>query len=75
MNGGRGVPAQRCGLVKSAFRPSDDASHLPFPIAANAYASVELARAVTPLNALQLPTLSARAQSLSKTLAQALRVI
>jgi meiotically up-regulated gene 157 (Mug157) protein len=37
---GRGQPARRCGLVKSHFRPSDDAAHLPFPIAANAMAVV-----------------------------------
>ncbi|TPX66493.1 hypothetical protein SpCBS45565_g04477 [Spizellomyces sp. 'palustris'] len=27
---GRGPPAKRCGLIKSPFRPSDDASTLPF---------------------------------------------
>jgi meiotically up-regulated gene 157 (Mug157) protein len=35
---GRGHPARRCGLVKSHFRPSDDAATMPFPIAANAMA-------------------------------------
>jgi meiotically up-regulated gene 157 (Mug157) protein len=46
--GGRGQPARRCGLVKSHFRPSDDAAHLPFPIAANAMAVVTL-RAIARL--------------------------
>jgi meiotically up-regulated gene 157 (Mug157) protein len=39
---GRGTPAQRCGLSKSPFRGSDDAVTLPFQVAANAMASVEL---------------------------------
>eukprot|EP01120_Amphizonella_sp_Union-15-10_P017022 TRINITY_DN9309_c0_g1_i1.p1 TRINITY_DN9309_c0_g1~~TRINITY_DN9309_c0_g1_i1.p1 ORF type:complete len:485 (-),score=72.55 TRINITY_DN9309_c0_g1_i1:34-1488(-) len=37
-----GVPGQQCGLSKSPFRPSDDAHRLPFPVAANAMASVSL---------------------------------
>lgn len=73
MNGGRGVPASRCGLVKSAFRPSDDSSHLPFPIAANAYASVELSKSVNVLNMLQLASLSGRAANLSKIISQAIQ--
>lgn len=28
--GGRGAPAERCGLSKSPFRPSDDATTFPF---------------------------------------------
>jgi uncharacterized protein len=35
-NGGRGDPTLRCGLVRSAFRPSDDQCKLPFLIPANA---------------------------------------
>ncbi|KXS13102.1 glycoside hydrolase family 125 protein [Gonapodya prolifera JEL478] len=49
MDGG-GWPAARCGLVKSAFRPSDDASLLPFPIPANAMLCVELRHLVELLN-------------------------
>jgi len=37
---GTGHPGARCGLSKSPFRPSDDGSMLPFPIAANAMAVV-----------------------------------
>jgi len=40
---GRGVPSKRCGLSKCYFRPSDDATTLPFLIPANAMAAVELA--------------------------------
>jgi len=39
---GVGAPAKRTGMCKSPFRPSDDASTLPFPIAANAMAKVSL---------------------------------
>ncbi|ORY90076.1 hypothetical protein BCR35DRAFT_287273 [Leucosporidium creatinivorum] len=38
--GGLGEPARRCGLIKSAFRPSDDATVLPFLIPSNAFLSV-----------------------------------
>eukprot|EP01103_Thecamoeba_quadrilineata_P007993 TRINITY_DN1779_c0_g1_i2.p1 TRINITY_DN1779_c0_g1~~TRINITY_DN1779_c0_g1_i2.p1 ORF type:complete len:443 (+),score=72.71 TRINITY_DN1779_c0_g1_i2:232-1560(+) len=37
-----GQPAAYCGLSRSPFRPSDDAQILPYPIAANAMASVSL---------------------------------
>jgi uncharacterized protein len=37
-----GPPAARCGLIKSAFRPSDDATRLPYLVPANAFAVVEL---------------------------------
>jgi hypothetical protein len=39
---GAGQPAHRCGLSKSPFRPSDDASSLPFLVPANAMAVVSL---------------------------------
>ena len=39
-SGGYGQPANRCGLSKSPFRPSDDAALLPFLIPANAMAVV-----------------------------------
>lgn len=35
--GGLGEPARRCGLIKSAFRPSDDATVLPFLVPSNAF--------------------------------------
>ena len=36
------APANRCGLSKCGFRPSDDNTHWPFLISANAMAAVEL---------------------------------
>lgn len=43
-NNGFGQPFANCGLIWSAFRPSDDACELPFNIAQNAYASAVLKR-------------------------------
>lgn len=39
---GRGQPVKHTGMVKSLFRPSDDASVFPFFIPGNAMLSVEL---------------------------------
>ena len=39
---GLGPPGGRCGLSRSPFRPSDDATLLPFLVPANAMAAVEL---------------------------------
>ncbi|OAD72321.1 glycoside hydrolase family 125 protein [Phycomyces blakesleeanus NRRL 1555(-)] len=39
---GRGGIARECGLVKSAFRPSDDATTFPYLIPANAQLAVQL---------------------------------
>ena len=39
---GRGNPSRFCGLVRSAYRPSDDACIFPFLIPSNAMAVVEL---------------------------------
>ncbi|RCH83940.1 hypothetical protein CU097_004053 [Rhizopus azygosporus] len=41
---GIGGIGKKCGLIKSAFRPSDDATTLPYLIPANAHISVELTR-------------------------------
>lgn len=49
MLGGHGPVAARCGLSKCAFRPSDDATTLPFLIPANAMAAVELRHAAAML--------------------------
>jgi uncharacterized protein len=39
---GTGNPVKPCGLIRSAFRPSDDSTNLPFLIPSNAFAVVEL---------------------------------
>jgi meiotically up-regulated gene 157 (Mug157) protein len=49
---GRGWPALRTGMVKSAFRGSDDATRLPFNVPENAFAVVALEELVALLDAL-----------------------
>lgn len=39
---GQPPPGRRVGLIRSHFRPSDDASRLPFPVAANVMLACEL---------------------------------
>jgi meiotically up-regulated gene 157 (Mug157) protein len=51
---GRTSPAKKCGLVKSSFRPSDDACLLPFNIPGNAMLSVVLNRTALMLNEVSL---------------------
>lgn len=51
---GRGSPSKKCGLVKSDFRPSDDACLLPFNIPGNAMLSVELDRTAMMLDELKI---------------------
>ncbi len=41
-DGGFGEPGRRTGMVKSAFRPSDDATLFPFLVPSNAYLAVAL---------------------------------
>lgn len=50
---GHGQPANRCGLSKSPFRPSDDAAQLPFLVPANAMATVMLRRIVPILQLIE----------------------
>jgi meiotically up-regulated gene 157 (Mug157) protein len=49
---GRGAPARRTGLVRSAFRPSDDATTFPFHVPDNAAAAASLRGAARMLRAL-----------------------
>ncbi|XRB15260.1 metal-independent alpha-mannosidase [Pseudoscourfieldia marina] len=44
---GETTPGTRTGLVRSHFRPSDDASTFPFPVAANIMTSCELSNVAT----------------------------
>ena len=63
---GRGFPAARTGLIKTSFRPSDDAHTLPFLIPANAFAVVVL-NATVPL--LQAKSMTVEAE-LARKLAE-----
>lgn len=56
------------GLVRSAFRPSDDATILGFFIPANAMMSAELKRAAAVLRAASRPEMATRLDKWSQTL-------
>lgn len=56
------------GLVRSAFRPSDDATILGFFIPANAMMSVELKRAAEMLKAAGKPSMAGRLEKWSETI-------
>jgi meiotically up-regulated gene 157 (Mug157) protein len=47
---GTGFPGARTGMIRSAFRPSDDATRMPFLVPANAMAVVELRAIARVLN-------------------------
>ena len=51
--GGYGNPTRRCGLIHSAFRPSDDACMYPYLVPANMFAVVAL-RALSEIAAAEL---------------------
>ncbi|MGI4790989.1 MAG: glycoside hydrolase family 125 protein [Janthinobacterium lividum] len=72
--GGYGQPANRCGLSKSPFRPSDDAAMLPFLIPANAMAVVSL-RQLGELwsGVLNMPDDAATATALADEIEQSIR--
>ncbi len=53
LQGSRGWPARRTGMIKSAFRGSDDATRLPFNIPENAFAVVALRELAALLEALE----------------------
>ncbi|NDD25855.1 MAG: glycoside hydrolase family 125 protein [Actinobacteria bacterium] len=67
-NNGLGAEYFPCGLIWSAFRPSDDACELPFHIPQNAYASASLKAIAKYLN----PELEIRAHQLSTEIAKAI---
>ncbi|KAJ2719230.1 hypothetical protein GGI07_005339 [Coemansia sp. Benny D115] len=50
--GGRGNPVRRTGMVRTLFRPSDDAATLPFFVPGNAMLAVELERLAQVLQSL-----------------------
>jgi meiotically up-regulated gene 157 (Mug157) protein len=62
---GLGWPAKRTGMVKSAFRASDDAQKFPFNIAENAFAVVVMRQLAPMLVTLGQSTLAAKASKLA----------
>jgi meiotically up-regulated gene 157 (Mug157) protein len=63
--GGRGGPSAECGLIRCAFRPSDDMVAFPFLVPANAMMAVALRDAVPLLDVLGCGDLSRQASRLS----------
>lgn len=62
---GRGAPAAYTGMIKTGFRPSDDAHVLPFNIPVNAFASVALRGVASVLTAVDEPVLANVATTLA----------
>ncbi|PNY81663.1 glycoside hydrolase family 125 protein [Deinococcus koreensis] len=62
--GGRGHPTAPCGLIWSAFRPSDDACELNYHVPGNMMAAVELAHAAELAGRLDDPELAAVCRAL-----------
>lgn len=71
-NFGRGDPARRCGLVRNAFRPSDDLCKLPFLVSSNAMAVVALLDVATLLDAIAPSSLAAEARALAAEISRGL---
>ena len=65
LENGRGNPAAYTGMIKTGFRPSDDAHILPFNVPVNAFASVALDGVAKILAAVDEPLMATRATSLS----------
>ena len=65
---GRGADFENCGLIWSAFRPSDDACELPFNIPQNAYAAAQLGRLARLAN----PELASRCKRLAESICAAI---
>jgi len=70
MLGGLAAPGKRNGMSKSPFRPSDDSCTLPFPIGANAMASIGLGRVSKLLGVLGQSQRAIRANTLANEIAQ-----
>eukprot|EP00927_Polykrikos_kofoidii_P054211 TRINITY_DN48666_c0_g1_i1.p1 TRINITY_DN48666_c0_g1~~TRINITY_DN48666_c0_g1_i1.p1 ORF type:complete len:514 (-),score=53.67 TRINITY_DN48666_c0_g1_i1:73-1551(-) len=69
---GNGWPAAYTGMVRTAFRPSDDAVTFPFNIPANAMIAVELNRTAALVSKLlDQPNLASQVTSLSGEIADA----
>lgn len=64
-NEGRGNPGRPCGLIRSAFRCSDDSTIFPYLIPSNLMAAAELGRVAELLGRLGQNELAARALAMS----------
>ena len=62
---GEGWPARPNGLIRSGFRPSDDACQFPYLIPSNHFAVVSLRQLGELASALGLPDLAAQARNLA----------
>lgn len=68
---GRGNPGRPCGLIRSAFRCSDDATVFPYLIPSNLMAAAELSRITPLLNRLRKNDLARRASLMSEEIKSA----
>ncbi|WP_295814020.1 glycoside hydrolase family 125 protein [uncultured Deinococcus sp.] len=66
MPGGRGAPVRPCGLIWSAFRPSDDACERNYHVPGNMMAAVELGHAAELLRVLGDDALAVEADALAR---------
>ncbi|MDR0960956.1 MAG: glycoside hydrolase family 125 protein [Mediterranea sp.] len=74
INDGYGAPAKPVGLIVSCFRPSDDATTLPFLIPSNFFAVTSLRKAAEILTVVNHEqTLAARCTTLANEVADALQ--
>ena len=72
--GGYGNPAKPVGLIFSMFRPSDDATILPFLIPSNSFAAVSLRQAALMLEQIRRePAAAADCRALAGEVEEALR--
>lgn len=71
---GTGFPGAATGLIRSCFRPSDDATLFPFNIASNAMAVVELTGLASLCATLKQTYLAQRASSLSAVVHHAIQL-
>lgn len=72
---GSGWPSQACGLIRSAFRPSDDACTFPFLVPSNFLAAVCLHHLAELAQAVGQPDLANGAQSLGSQVQAALAAL
>ena len=72
---GRGNPGRSCGLIRSAFRCSDDATVLPYLIPSNLMAAAELERTAALLRSLASPEAAPLAEWASRMAGEVRRAV